>query len=667
MAGTRKADQLIDVGAGRPAVTAAPAALPFLAALRPALPLLLLALAMLPLLWWSLTAAPALLVDVGQWGDHSYLSGINGIEQSSSEDYRWTTDHATLTLPNLSGDYQLLRMRAHGWRPEGAAAPQLRLNADGQAFGQFQTRPEMRIYQILLPRAAGLDRQVGFDVDGYHPPQEARILGIAIDWLHLGAVDRAVPGLAQFAGQALLLLLLALLITALGLPAAWSAVVAALLLCAIPLANLRNPLWVGAALGPWLLLLLGLLAATLLVRRWINGQTMRRWMTQGQMRAAWALLVAAAAIRLAGAVHPLFNSHDVDVHMRWLDTVASGQWYLYSTPSEARNRQIFNPPSGYTLLLPLGLLLPSTRLAVQVGTALADTAGCLALLLIARELRLPPRGALLALALYATLPITMTILWWGFSANIIAEALWLVLLWLVLRLLRRPSYSGAAILAVVVAAALMAHIGALLLTGATLGLLLVFTIWQRWRPTESGWSGWRLVVLTLAGTTLVLLPLYFSAAVAPLLADNENSLLASADGSGFVSRATPLSRMAVLAIAEPRAYTLLLLALTLPGLLLLLGNRRRAPLTTPVVLAWAGACLLFWAIHMSYGMLTRYLYFAAPLICLAAGVLLGDLWRSRAGRWVALGVTLYVAWVGLSLWLPGVFERFKPSALPLSH
>ena len=84
MAGTRKADQLIDASARRPPTTAAPAALPLLGALRPALPLLLLALAALPLLWWSLTVAPALLVDVGQWGDHSYLSGVSGIEQSST-------------------------------------------------------------------------------------------------------------------------------------------------------------------------------------------------------------------------------------------------------------------------------------------------------------------------------------------------------------------------------------------------------------------------------------------------------------------------------------------------------------------------------------------------------------------------------------------------------
>ena len=73
------------------------------------LPLALVWLLALPALWWSLTAAPALRVDVGAWGDHTALTGINGVEESSTENYRWTMERAELALPNLSAGYRLLR------------------------------------------------------------------------------------------------------------------------------------------------------------------------------------------------------------------------------------------------------------------------------------------------------------------------------------------------------------------------------------------------------------------------------------------------------------------------------------------------------------------------------------------------------------------------------
>ena len=47
-----------------------------------ALGLALLLVLALPLLWLSLLRAPALRVDVGEWGDHAYLSGVNAPERS---------------------------------------------------------------------------------------------------------------------------------------------------------------------------------------------------------------------------------------------------------------------------------------------------------------------------------------------------------------------------------------------------------------------------------------------------------------------------------------------------------------------------------------------------------------------------------------------------------
>src|SRR5207244_2140022 len=83
--------------------------------------------------------------------------------------------------------------------------------------------------------------------------------------------------------------------------------------------------------------------------------------------------------------------------------------------------------------------LPDSRLVVQCGVALLDALGCLLLLGLARELRLPALAGLLAMALYLALPINTTMLWWGFATNALAQSLWLLLLWALLRLIRRPT------------------------------------------------------------------------------------------------------------------------------------------------------------------------------------------------------------------------------------
>ena len=624
------------------------------------MPLLLLWLAALPILWLSLTAAPALRVEVGAWGDHAYLSGVYAIEQSSTEAYRWTGPRAELRLPHLSPRYRLLVLRAHGWRPPGVPPPSVALEAGGRIAARFRATPQVRIYRVLLPPAGGLDRVVGITADPYAAPGDGRRVGLAVDWLALRAAGDGGPGLWQFTGQALLLALGALLVLALGLTPGWSAATAAAVVGGLLWANLRQPLWVGQALGAWLLLAIGTLALALWAGPAFRARVADtgRWMTAGQARAAWAILIAALALRLAGAVHPLFNAHDVDVHMRWIDTVASGQWYLYSTPSEAQGRQVFNPPAGYALLLPLALALPSTRLAVQVGVALCDALGCLLLLLVARELRLPGRAAVLALGLAAALPLSMTILWWGFATNIIAQALWLLLLWLLLRLLNRPDRRLAAVAAVVAAAALLTHIGALPLTAVALAFLLLLAPLAGARQ-----EGWRAALASVGLALLFAVPGYFLAVAGPALAA---AAPPGAVHGGVLALARVPERLGFSARALWQAYPPWLIVPALGGAALL-AARPPSQMARAVLAAWLGAALLLFAIHLTTGMLTRYVYFLAPLVCLCAGAALAALRRGRGGRLAVLALALLTAWPGVFLWLVGTLERVKPSALPLSH
>jgi toxin CptA len=517
----------------------------------------------------------------------------------------------------------------------------------------------MRVYSILLPRdERRLTRNIGFTSETYQE-QSGRVLGVALDWIELRALGMASgPTPLHYCGQALLLALALVLIGSFGLSLGWTLTPAALLAAALLGANLRQPLWVAQALRPWLFL-----AAFLVLVAWLLGAWVRRslapWLTPAHARAAWALMLAALALRLAGSSHPLFNAHDLDVHTGWLETVAGGQLYLYSTPGEFRGQLTFNPPAGYMLLLPLALIVPDPRLVVQIGVALVDALGCVMVLLLAREAGLPGRAGLFALALYLALPINTTMLWWGFETNALAQTLGLLLLWMLLRLVRHSSRATAVLLGAAGAAALLTHIGALALMAALLGVCVAIG-WRRLSAESRATLFGVLLVVGILATAI-----YFSAAIGPLLGQRGTRLDV---GASFAKawaarelRGSFIIRGPLLGFLPPT------LALAVPGLGLLIGAPRRHPLLRALIAAWLTICLIFLALDFGLGLLVRYVYFAAPLVCLAAGGLLAALARRPGGRIPARAFTLLVAWSGTALWIAGVLERVKPSALPLTH
>ncbi|NOK57375.1 MAG: hypothetical protein GFH27_549309n110 [Chloroflexi bacterium AL-W] len=624
--------------------------------------LVLLIVVTIPLLWMSLMAASDLRVDVGIWGDHTYLSGVHDIERSSSEDYRWTTDRAELVLPNLSNRYRVLELRAHGWRPDEQASPLVRVDVDGTPIAEIQTTPELRVYQVLLPESTNSPvLRIGFESDIYAPTGDSRQIGFAIDWIALHALGQtAPPSLWHLVSQMILLSLLAVLIRMLVIPRGWSVGAMALLCGGVVWANMQQPLWISQAITHWLLVTILLLFTTWWLAPRLH-KMLSPWMSSPQAGVALALFIVALTLRLSGSSHPLFNSRDVDVHMRWLDIVEQGQLYLYSTPGELRNQQTFNPPAGYILLMPFTLVLPSSRLVVQMGVGLIDAIGCLLLLPIARELRLPARAALLAMALYIALPINTTMLWWGFATNALAQTLWLLLLWLLLRLVRKPDRTTLASFVVVSAVTLMTHVGALVLLIAIIGFCVVFG-WRAMPP-----DGRRALVLGLVLALLVVVPIYFTAAAGPILAQPR-------DGAGFDLNASLAKgwadrelRMSLISRGFMIAFLAPVLALAPFGIGKLLTARERHPLQGTLVIGWIVVCVTFILVYMSLGYMTRYIYFITPLVCLAVGALLATIQQRNVGRLVALVLVLFVIWSGSSLWSEGVLLRVKPSLVSLTH
>ena len=634
--------------------------------------LALLWLCALPLLALTLTAAPTLAVPVGVWGDHAFLTGVNGIERGGTEDYRWTDGDARLTLPNLGVSYRLLTLRAYGWRPDGLPSPSIRLAAGERGLGSIATSPTMRVYRALLPPPAGPQTVVGLASDSYTPPGDPRRIGFAIDTIAIGRVGGlALPGTWQLAGQAGLLALALALIGALRLGRAATLVAAAVSIAALLGANLMQPLWVASALWLWLAALGAILGLLALVNRQssiVNRQSSiprpqpsivdrQSSIVNRQSSIVLALLTLALVVRLFGAVHPLFDARDLPVHTRWLATVASGELYLYSTPGELQNRKTFNPPAGYLLLAPLWLAIPDARLAVQTGTAIWDWLGCVFLLGVARELGLRRRASAIALAIYALLPINLTMLWWGFVTNDIAQSLWLALLWLVLRLARAPSRRDAALALAVGALTLTTHVGALVLVAATLGLLLL------WGARSLPHRAWLTLLGVAAGALALTLPVYFAAAAAPLAGQRGGIELAASFARGLGQQSV---RFAFVAQAYLLGFTPAVVALGLLGLWPIVA-RPQHPLARPLILGTALLSVVFCLTYVYLGLLTRYVYFGTPLLCLGAGAMLSRLWARPGGRVVAVALVTLVACLGAALWVAGVLLRVKPSLVPLTQ
>jgi toxin CptA len=103
------------------------------------------------------------------------------------------------------------------------------------------------------------------------------------------------------------------------------------------------------------------------------------------------------------------------------------------------------------------------------------------------------------------------------------------------------------------------------------------------------------------------------------------------------------------------------------GLALLWFARRRHPLQRLLIGASLAVCVVFFSTYVFLGLLTRYIYFVTPLVCLAVGAVLARLWGRHGGRWLVAALALFVFWSGAALWLAGVLLRDKPSLVPLTH
>ncbi|WP_322495659.1 glycosyltransferase family 39 protein [Chloroflexus sp.] len=138
------------------------------------------------------------------------------------------------------------------------------------------------------------------------------------------------------------------------------------------------------------------------------------------------------------------------------------------------------PPGPYLLLTLLRVFGLETPLLLQLGAALADSLSVVIIYFIARRV-LSPRTTVLAAGIYIFTVATYLTTWWSFDTHIIMQALYLLLLWGVIRAWedwQAGQYCREWILGLASLSALvfLGHFGFLISSGALLGMLVAI-VW----------------------------------------------------------------------------------------------------------------------------------------------------------------------------------------------
>lgn len=256
------------------------------------------------------------------------------------------------------------------------------------------------------------------------------------------------------------------------------------------------------------------------------------------------------------------------------------------------------------------------------------------------------------------MPIGLTALFLGHSAQVFGQALMaplaLALLWAVegdgrqAKGERRAAWVAAGLL---LCLALFSHVGVSIIAATWLGLAWVLLARRSWRALG----------LTLAASGLAALALVYGD-VALLHVQQVGQVGAKVASEGRTPNYNLIGR------AWWLSYEPLGLLLLAPGLLVAAQRLRRGARGAGLALmgAWALTALLFLAVEVATGLQVRYLYFLAPVACVAAGALLGRLAeRGRAGALVAQGAALLLVAQGVALWLGATLGGGSMSMIPL--
>jgi toxin CptA len=606
----------------------------------------------------ELTQHPAVSLRVDTREAGLLLNGFHAIERDGRGVYRWSSGDSRIDFdPVAAGGPLALTLRLGPPPPQLAAAGfALRFGARPYATLPSDARP--RQYHLLVPpdapRLDGLT--ITLQSETISSLADQRPVGLRFESATVAIVGaRTVwpaPGLAL--AQTALLLLGALLLGRLEVPPAAGVIGLALLALAILVLRSGQDLLIYrylTRLAVALALLTGL-------TYWLLPCAERRldWLGPPRLvRALWGVTILACLIRLAGALYPLFSGFDLGLNVDRLIQNLTGQLVITRRSIEFHNGITIYPPGPYLAFMPGLLLGLAPPLLVQSAIALVDGLGALAVGALARALGARPRAALLAALLYAAVPVGLTALWWGLTAQVFGQALMAPLTLALLAALRAPRRVARwAVAGALLAVAALSHIGVTIVAFAWLGLVWLALARRRAAPPDA----WRRLTLALAISGVIGVALLYIDAAA-LKVRQFDTIGREILAEGYEPIYALIWRGFLI------AFHPLVLLLLPAGLLLLL--RRRLPVGgAELALSWIGTALIFLLVEIATGLQVRYIYFLTPLACILAGLLLDRLaTHGAAARRVTWTIALLLLVQGSTAWLTSAFEDLRMSMVSL--
>jgi hypothetical protein len=431
--------------------------------------------------------------------DADYVQGFRpDWERDGETRFRWTGTAARVALPlHASGEGMQLRLRSRRHFEEPATVT---LRVEGRAVHRFEVRAHAdQPYRVETVRLPPLEGRLPFTVDIEARSTNPRPLGIAMDWLELERGSGRLQLGSGARGRAVLWVVLSFValrlagagaLAALG-GASLVAVSLALGLLAAPLAAERTlrhgaVAWVGAGLTFGGALRVSRVRSALGVQTRLEGA------------ALCALALAALGVRLALLLHPLFFYPDIRVHAMFAhDLARSGlEWFLtnftanqfrYSLGLQFEHGHWYAfpyPPTFYLLTWPLTSIGVRSEIAPVLVACVANAAQTLLVFALARRLRVPGCGPLLAAATVPLLPLYVSRLSLALFPSLVGNTLeTLVLLFLLAALPRLDRAGWVVALGSLLAAALLAYTQSWI----SIGLLLpMFLLWQVARKRSRG-------------------------------------------------------------------------------------------------------------------------------------------------------------------------------------
>jgi hypothetical protein len=591
------------------------------------------------------TVREPLRIDAGAREAAFLLSNFHEPEHDGVSVFRWSTDPARIRFvePGRAGPV-ILGLRI-GPPPPGHEPTTVILSTE--RFVSFATSPQTRVYRVLLPRNLD-DLDVSLATRTVRVPPDERALGIRLHEATLRTAGAAInwPTSPQWLVSIALVLIGIALVQRIGLPDWYGSVSIGAVLILIAFFYTVQPLLAHVYLTRLMIGALILLALSI----WVLPALERAlaWAGPPQfIRQLWNIALLAVLIRFGGSLYPLFDAYDLSLNVgRFINTL-TGDLVATNRSFEFRSGVTVYPSGPYVTLLPALLIGLPQKLAVQGGIALIDGFAVIATGLLARSCGASRTTAMFAVLLHAALPISLTSLWWGHTAQIFGQALMAPLALALLVAFRQapgqsvPSnrqFRALLIAGILFTMALLSHIGVSILAIAWLAFAwlafgirrsLAAPVWRRYTAM--------LIVAGLIGLTLV-----YGPAAALKLAEI-TKVGEAVQESRYVTH--PLIARALQISYYSAGWWLILPALALTW------HWRWPPGGAELIGAWIGAVLVFWAVEMVSGLQVRYMILLAPLVCIALGLLLARLaTRGPAGRLVAAALTALLIAQSVIVW-----------------